>query len=102
MGLTQAQARECLQHVLDGIVDSLLTERHIRLGTFGSFEVKTRKGRTARNPRTGAKLDIPPRAVATWKPGLEVRERIAQLAQVPPQGAVAPPDTGAPPAGDQP
>ena len=86
-GLSQAQVRDLLQKFLDGITSTLVSQGEIRLGHFGTFEVKMRKARTGRNPRTGEKLTIPPRAVLTFRPGLEVRERIAQVQQLPqPQG----------------
>jgi nucleoid DNA-binding protein len=90
--LSQAQTRELLQQFLDGITDTLVREGEIRLGSFGTFEVKTRQGRTGRNPRTGEKLQIPPRAVVTFRPGLEVREKVAQRAQ--PQEAQSPQSSG--------
>lgn len=82
-GLTQAQVRDLLSKFLDGITDTLLLRGEIRLTNFGAFEVKMRRGRTGRNPRTGAKLNIPPRAVVAFRPGLEMRERIAQLQELP-------------------
>src|SRR5437899_3265956 len=82
-GLTQAQVRDLLQKFLDGITDTLLLQGEIRLKNFGTFEVKMRRGRTGRNPRTGEKLKIPSRAAVAFRPGLEVRERIAQLQQLP-------------------
>src|SRR5215831_7818345 len=82
-GLSQAQVRDLLDKFLDGITDTLLLGGAIRLGKFGAFEVKMRRARTARNPRTGAKLQVPPKAVVAFKPGLEVRERIGQLQQRP-------------------
>ena len=77
--MTQAQARELLQRVLDGITDRLVNEGYIRLGHFGTFEVKQRKARKARNPRTGEKVDVPPKCVVTFKPGKEMEERVRQL-----------------------
>jgi integration host factor subunit beta len=84
-GLSQAQVRDLLDKFLDGITDTLLLHGAIRLGKFGAFEVRMRRARKARNPRTGEKLDIPPKAVVAFKPGLEVRERVGQLQQLPQQ-----------------
>jgi nucleoid DNA-binding protein len=89
MGLSQAKTREYLDAALEGITQALLTRGRIRLGSFGIFEVKIRKARTARNPRTGEKLPVPPRAVVAFKPSAELRERIGQLKEVP----QAPPQT---------
>jgi nucleoid DNA-binding protein len=51
----------------------------IELRNFGVFEVKKRKPRQARNPRTGEKVLIPEKAVVTFKQGLEMEKRVRQL-----------------------
>ncbi len=43
------------------------------------FEVKRRKARKARNPRTGEKVDVEPKNVVTFKPGKEMEERVRQM-----------------------
>jgi integration host factor subunit beta len=78
MGLTQAQVKEIVQRVFDGIIDTLVDEGRIELRNFGVFEVKKRKARQARNPRTGEKVSVPGRSVVIFKPGLEMEERVRQ------------------------
>jgi nucleoid DNA-binding protein len=56
MGLTQAQVQEIIQSVLDGIIETLATEGRIELRNFGVFEIRKRKPRIGRNPRTGEKV----------------------------------------------
>ena len=88
MDLTQMQAKEIIQRVLDGITESLLQEGRIELRNFGVFEVKKRKPRKARNPRTGEEVTVPARLVVYFKPGREMEERVRQLTKVPGAGAV--------------
>ena len=83
MGLTQIQAKEIVQKVFDGITETLLHEARIELRNFGVFEVKKRKPRLARNPRTGAKVKVPAKLVVTFKPGREMEERVGQLHELP-------------------
>jgi integration host factor subunit beta len=83
MGITQGQAREVVQRVFDGITDTLLNEGRIELRNFGVFEVKRRKPRKARNPRTGENVFVPAKLVVTFKPGREMEERVGQLKKVP-------------------
>src|SRR5690348_10415241 len=83
MGLTQVQAREMVQRVFDGITETLLNEGRIELRNFGVFEVRKRKPRRARNPRTGEKVDVPAKLVVTFKPGRDMEERVGQLKQLP-------------------
>jgi nucleoid DNA-binding protein len=85
IGLTQLKTKEIVQQTFDAIVDTLISEKRIELRNFGVFEVKQRKARKARNPRTGDKVDVPPKFVVTFKPGKEMEERVRQLTQ--PEGA---------------
>jgi nucleoid DNA-binding protein len=82
-GLTQGQAGEVIQRVFDGITETLLSEGRIELRNFGVFEVKERKPRRARNPRTGERVRVPAKLVVTFKPGKDMEERVRQLRKVP-------------------
>jgi nucleoid DNA-binding protein len=77
--LTQLKTKEIVQKTFDAIVETLLRERRIELRNFGVFEVKERKPRKARNPRTGEKVDVPSKFVVTFKPGKEMEEKVRQL-----------------------
>src|SRR3954454_13574138 len=79
IGLTQLKTKEIVQQTFDAIVDTLLEVGRIELRNFGVFEVKRRKARKARNPRTGDKVDVPPKNVVTFKPGKEMEERVRQM-----------------------
>lgn len=81
VGITQAQAQEIVQRVFNGIIDTLVEEGRIELRNFGVFEVKKRKSRQARNPRTGDKVSVPERFVVVFKPGREMEERVRQSHQ---------------------
>jgi nucleoid DNA-binding protein len=83
IGLTQLKTKEIVQQTFDAIVDTLLEVGRIELRNFGVFEVKQRKARKARNPRTGARVDVPPKNVVTFKPGKEMEERVRQMTNVP-------------------
>jgi nucleoid DNA-binding protein len=83
IGLTQLKTKEIVQQTFDAIVDTLLEVGRIELRNFGVFEVKLRKARKARNPRTGERVDVPPKNVVTFKPGKEMEERVRQMTNVP-------------------
>lgn len=83
IGLTQLKTKEIVQQTFDAIVDTLLEVGRIELRNFGVFEVKRRKARTARNPRTGEKVEVLPKNVVTFKPGKEMEERVRQMTRVP-------------------
>jgi integration host factor subunit beta len=83
IGLTQLKTKDIVQQTFDAIVDTLLEVGRIELRNFGVFEVKKRKARKARNPRTGTKVDVPPKFVVTFKPGKEMEERVRQMIELP-------------------
>ena len=53
---------------LDAVRDALARGHHIEIRGFGTFKVRHRKARTARNPRTGAAVEVPPRRVPVFQP----------------------------------
>lgn len=77
--LTQLKTKEIVQKTFDAIIETLLQERRIELRNFGVFEVKQRKARKARNPRTGDQVDVGPKFVVTFKPGKEMEERVRNM-----------------------
>ena len=83
MGLTQLQVQGVVRRVFDGITDTLVREGRIELRNFGVFEVRQRKPRKARNPRTGERVKVPAKRVVTFKPGRQMGERIGQMKALP-------------------
>lgn len=79
IGLTQLKTKEIVQKTFDAIVETLVEDRRIELRNFGVFEVKKRAARKARNPRTGAKVNVAEKFVVTFKPGKEMEERVREL-----------------------
>jgi integration host factor subunit beta len=77
-GIPCAEVKAIVQQVLDGIIETLVNEGRIELRNFGVFEVKKRKARQARNPRTGEKVSVPEKSVVTFKPGRELEARVRQ------------------------
>ena len=82
-GITVLLALEAVQMVFDGIRETLVDEGRIELRNFGVFEVKRRRARKARNPRTGERVSVPERIVVTFKAGREMEERVNELKKVP-------------------
>lgn len=79
-GLRQIDVKRIAQMALDGIIDALVDDGRIELRNFGVFEVKTRRGRKARNPHTGEEVMVPAKKVVTFKPGKLMEERISREA----------------------
>lgn len=80
--LTQLKTKEIVQWTFDAIIDTLLSEGRIELRNFGVFEVKTRKARRARNPRTNQPVAVKAKNVVTFQPGKEMEEKIRDIPKV--------------------
>jgi nucleoid DNA-binding protein len=75
-GLKQLDVKRVVQKSLEAVVSALSEGHTVELRNFGIFKVKSRKGRTGRNPRTGEKVPVPPKRVVTFKPGLIMKRDI--------------------------
>ncbi len=84
-GITHSLAKAVVQMVFDGITETLVAEGRIELRNFGAFEVKRRRARKARNPRTGASATVPERNVVTFKAGQEMEQRVNHSGGLPGQ-----------------
>jgi nucleoid DNA-binding protein len=78
-GLTQLQAKKIVQMTFDAIIDTLVRESRIELRNFGVFEVKLRKARKARNPRTNEDVHVGPKNVVTFQPGKKMEESVRRM-----------------------
>lgn len=75
-GIKQIYVKQIVQKALDCITSSLVKGDTVELRNFGIFKIKSRKGRTGRNPRTGEEVPVPPKRVAIFKPGLIMKRDI--------------------------
>ena len=76
--LTKKQAEAIVNLVFQTIVDSLRSGRKIELRGFGSFRIRNRGARIGRNPKTGEKVEVPPKRIPYFKPGKELKEQLNQ------------------------
>ena len=53
---------------LDAIKDALQEQKNIEVRGFGTFKIRHRKTRMARNPRTGSPVEVSARPVPVFKP----------------------------------
>jgi len=79
LGFTQLKTKKIVQSTFDAIIETLLSEKRIELRNFGVFEVRERRARKARNPRTGERVFVPGRMVVSFKPGKVMESLIAKL-----------------------
>ncbi len=72
--LTKKHAELIVNTVFESIVHSLREGEKIELRGFGSFRIRHRGARIGRNPKTGARVDVPPKRIPYFKPGKELKE----------------------------
>ncbi len=77
---------------LDAIKESLSAQHNIEIRGFGTFKIRQRKTRMARNPRTGEPVEVAARPVPVFKPSKELRGLVAEGEEEMPAG----PSEGAP------
>jgi integration host factor subunit beta len=63
---------------LEAIKDALKEQRNIEVRGFGTFKIRRRKTRMARNPRTGDPVEVAARPVPVFKPSKELRALVAE------------------------
>ena len=81
--LKKSEAEVAVDSVLALIAEALRSDERVDLRGFGSFVVKDRKERQGRNPRTGETITIAAKRDASFKPGKELTEKLAQSETAP-------------------
>ena len=74
--LSMKEAEAVINIVFDGIADALNSGEKVEIRGFGSFTVRERDGREARNPKSGDKVLVAGKYVPHFKAGKEMRARI--------------------------
>ena len=73
---SQTLVKQIVQCTLDAFIEVLATDGRLELRNFGVLEVKHRKARTARNPRTGAQVFADEHYIVAFKPGKVMTDRV--------------------------
>ena len=93
--LTKKHSEVIVDTVFKSIIEALHRGEKIELRGFCSFRRRKREPRKGRNPKTGDKVDVPPKKVPYFKPGKELKELINREPEMPASpapGSAAPPD----------
>lgn len=86
--LNKKEAELIVNTIFDSIGDALISGDRVEIRGFGSFTIRERDAREARNPKSGDLVKIPPKKTPFFKTGKELRERVNQSI-VPPVAAMA-------------
>ena len=106
--MTRKESEVIVEAIFDSIVRSLRTGDKIEIRGFGSFRTRQRQPRIGRNPKTGARVEVPAKKIPYFKPSKELKDVVNNSAtpgSVAPGGAPGPggtpPDTPPSPAPEQ-
>ena len=72
--MQRADANRLLTRMLDMVQDALVEGDTVKLSRFGNFNVRTKRQRIGRNPKTGEEVPITPRRVVTFRPSQMLRD----------------------------
>src|SRR6202047_4584413 len=72
--LPRKEAESVVETIFESIIGALQSDDKIEIRGFGSFRTRERRGRTGRNPKTGAKVEVPPKKIPFFKPSKELKD----------------------------
>jgi len=75
-GLSQKDCEAVINALFDTIRKTVESGEKVQIIGFGTFELRERAARTARNPQTGETIEVPPRRVVAFKPGAELKQAV--------------------------
>jgi integration host factor subunit beta len=90
--LTRRDGEIIVDLLFDSVIGALKSGDKIEIRGFGSFRTRQRNSRVGRNPKTGAKVEVPAKKVPFFKPSKELRDLINPKAVS--EGSNAEPRTG--------
>jgi len=96
--LPRKESEAIVETIFESIIGALQSGDRIEIRGFGSFRTRQRRGRTGRNPKTGAKVEVPPKKIPFFKPSKELKDFVNGPASAPPAAGPAPAAPPAPPA----
>ena len=75
-GFNKKDAEKALNAFVEVVTESLANDNRVSIVGFGSFEVKSRPARTARNPRTGEEIKIEASKAPVFKAGKALKDAV--------------------------
>jgi integration host factor subunit alpha len=80
LGLNKREAKDIVEMFFEKIRASLERGEQVKLSGFGNFDLREKKERPGRNPKTGEEIPITARRVVTFRPGQKLKSRVEAYA----------------------
>ena len=76
IGLSRNESSDLVESVLEEICTCLEAGEEVKLSSFGTFSVQSKRQRVGRNPKTGVEAVITPRRVLSFRPSHILKDRV--------------------------
>ncbi|MBF0517019.1 MAG: integration host factor subunit alpha [Nitrospirae bacterium] len=76
VGLPKKESEEIIETILDTMKKTFSDGESIKISGFGTFNVRKKRSRRGRNPKTGQDIEITPRTVVTFKPSNHLKVKV--------------------------
>ncbi len=80
LGLNKREAKDMVEFFFEEIKSSLEQGRQVKISGFGKFELRDKRSRPGRNPKTGEEIPITARRVVTFRSGQKLKARVEAYA----------------------
>ncbi|QGU32189.1 integration host factor subunit alpha [Thermochromatium tepidum] len=80
LGLNKREAKDIVERFFEEIRAALERGEPVKLSGFGNFDLREKKERPGRNPKTGEEIPITARRVVTFRPGQKLKSRVEAYA----------------------
>lgn len=80
LGLNKREAKDLVETFFEQIRVALENGEQVKLSGFGNFDLRQKKQRPGRNPKTGEEIPITARRVVTFRPGQKLRAKVEAYA----------------------
>ena len=81
LGLNKREAKELVELFFEEIRQALEHNEQVKLSGFGYFDLRDKRQRPGRNPKTGEEIPITARRVVTFRPGQNLKARVEAHAE---------------------
>ena len=82
LGLNKREAKELGEQFFDEIRICLENNEQVKLSGFGNFDLRDKRQRPGRNPKTGEAIPISARRVVTFRPGQKLKAKVEQVTEL--------------------
>ncbi len=76
--LSKNDAKDIVELFFEEVRHALEMNEHVKLSGFGNFDLRDKKQRPGRNPKTGQEIPVTARRVVTFRPGQKLKQRVEE------------------------